>query len=378
MPELPEVETIRIGLSKLLPGKTIVGVWHDWPKSFPNSEIDVKEFLIGAKVLEVKRRAKVLLIELDSKYSLVIHLKMTGQLVFVAKNLEDRRCKIEDGRAAEKPTSKFQLLTSKDEVRFGAGHPNDSLIGKLPDKSTRVIFDFATGDKLFFNDQRKFGWVRLLPTAEVPNIDFFKKVGPELLDINFTAKDFEERLRRRPNSGVKAVILDQSVIAGVGNIYADESLWAAKIHPATPINKLTYRSIHVLFDKLTEVLRLSIEKGGSTDKNYVNAEGKKGSYLNFANVFRREGQPCPRCSTIPISRKTPSFPDRILSTANSFSSLNVPSGTSPSDKTIFARELIRPGNEGFYDRSSIIIKIRVAGRGTHICPTCQKPVKAKS
>src|SRR6202007_1504163 len=125
-------------LAKLLPGRVVAGVDFDWPKSFPNAEADVEQFLIGAKVVEVNRRAKVLLIELSSKYSLVIHLKMTGQLVF-------------RGSAQS----------------FGAGHPNASLIGKLPDKSTRVQLSFADGGQLFFNDQRKFGWMRLMPTAEV-------------------------------------------------------------------------------------------------------------------------------------------------------------------------------------------------------------------
>ena len=150
MPELPEVETVRIGLQDLLPGRVFKTVTHDTEKSFPNAAGDVNAFLIGASVERVKRRAKVLLIELSTGYSLVIHLKMTGQLVFVSA-----------------------------DTRFGAGHPNDSLINQLPDKSTRVEFTFKDDSKLFFNDQRKFGWVRLIPTAEVLNIDFMKKVGPE-------------------------------------------------------------------------------------------------------------------------------------------------------------------------------------------------------
>lgn len=289
MPELPEVETVRIGLTRLLPGREIVSATSDNPKSFPNSPDDVEKFLLGAKVVEVKRRAKVLVIELNTKYSLVIHLKMTGQLVFVGEG-----------------------------ERFGAGHPSDSLIHQLPDKSTRVVFEFSDGSHLYFNDQRKFGWVRLLPTAEVPNIDFFKKVGPEPLAADFTAKAFKERLSRRPNTSIKAAILDQTMIAGIGNIYADESLWGAKIHPATPVKYVPVAKLNKLFTAVQDVLRLSIEKGGSSDKNYVNAEGKKGSYLAFASVFRREGQPCPRCGTT-------------------------------------------------------IIKTRVAGRGTHTCPRCQKP-----
>lgn len=273
---------------RFLPGKEVASVTSDNPKSFPNAPKDVEEFLLGARVAHVKRRAKVLLVELDSKYSLVIHLKMTGQLVFVG-----------------------------DRERFGAGHPSDSLIHQLPDKSTRVVFTFTDGSHLYFNDQRKFGWVRLLPTAEVPNIDFFKKVGPEPLAADFTAKAFRERLERRPNTTIKAALLDQTVIAGVGNIYADEGLWGAKIHPAAAVKNVSIAKLNKLFTALQEVLRLSIEKGGSSDKNYVNAEGGKGSYLAFASVFRREGKPCPRCGTE-------------------------------------------------------IIKTRVAGRGTHTCPRCQK------
>jgi formamidopyrimidine-DNA glycosylase len=131
----------------------------------------VQRFLTGAKVVKVARRAKDLLIELDSKYSLVIHLKMTGQLVFVGgsdKKIGDEGLEIGEGQ--HKKNSQFSHLTSQIPERFGAGHPSDSLICELPDKSTRVIFTFADGSKLFFNDQRKFGWVRLMPTAEVVNL----------------------------------------------------------------------------------------------------------------------------------------------------------------------------------------------------------------
>jgi len=291
MPELPEVETIRAGLAELLPGRVVKDVWYDWDKSFPNAPADVARFLVGAKVEKVRRRAKVLIIELSGGWALIIHLKMTGQLVFVGK-----------------------------EQRFGAGHPNKDLISELPAKSTHVVIDFTDGSQLFFNDQRKFGWMRLMPALEIPEIDFFKKVGPEPLDDDFTVDRFIERLMRRKNSNIKAVLLDQTVVAGIGNIYADESLWSAKIHPLSPVADIPKAKLVLLYNAIRDVLNLSIQKGGSTDKNYVDAEGKKGSYLAFANVFRREGQPCPRCGT-PIE------------------------------------------------------KIRVAGRGTHICPHCQKAPK---
>jgi len=290
MPELPEVETVRAGLAKLLPGRVVADVWHDWPKGFPNAPTDVARFLVGAAATQVRRRAKVLIIELSSDYSLVIHLKMTGQLVFVGKE------------------------------RFGAGHPSDSLVAKLPDKSTRVVIDFTDGSKLFFNDQRKFGWMRLLPTLEVPEIDFLKKVGPEPLEDDFAVNDFVARLMTRKNSSIKAVLLDQTVLAGVGNIYADESLYAAKIHPEKGVGQISRTKLVALYSNLREILHMAIEKGGLTDRNYVNAEGKKGSYIDFAQVFRRVGQPCPRCG-------------------------------------------------------ATIEKIKVAGRGTHICPNCQKRPK---
>lgn len=287
MPELPEVETVRRGLSELIVGKVLSGATHDTPKSFPNTESDVKQFLVSAQVTAIRRRAKVLMIDLSTGYSLVVHLKMTGQLVFVSK-----------------------------DTRFGAGHPNDSLVNALPDTSTRVTLEFGDGSQLFFNDQRKFGWVRLMPTLEIPNLSFMQKVGPEPLEADFTAKQFAERFKRRARTSIKAAILDQSVIAGVGNIYADESLWGAKIHPQRLVETITPAEFKKLYTELREVMNVSIEKGGSSNRNYVNAEGKRGSYMDFARVFRREGLPCPRCGTT-------------------------------------------------------IEKLRVAGRGTHICPYCQ-------
>jgi formamidopyrimidine-DNA glycosylase len=315
MPELPEVETIKLGLSRLLPGKVVNDIWHDWPKSFPNAPADVAKFLVGAEVKRVRRRAKVLIIELNTEYSLVIHLRMTGQLVFAGKNQQNEEGRMQNAEKI-KLHSSFSIPHSS-EARFAGGHPSNSLVGELPDKSTRVVIDFKDGSKLFFNDQRKFGWMRLLPSTEVPEIDFMKTVGPEPLEDDFTAEKFIERLMKRKNSPIKAVLLDQKILAGVGNIYADESLWMAKIHPLTPVYKIARMKMIGLHSDLRDVLHLSIEKGGSTDRNYVNGEGKKGSYLSFANVFRRQGQPCPRCGTT-------------------------------------------------------IIKMRAAGRGTHICPREQK------
>lgn len=286
MPELPEVETVRRGLAGLIIGKTIRAESHDTAKGFPNDPAAVQQFLIGATITDVRRRAKVLIIDLTGEYSLVIHLKMTGQLVY-------------DGA-----------------VRFGAGHPNDSLINTLPDRSTRVTLEFTDDTRLFFNDQRKFGWVRLMPTAEIQELPFMQKVGPEPLEDDFTATLFAERFTRRANTSIKAALLDQTVVAGVGNIYADESLWGARVHPLRRVSTITDAEFDALYTDLREVMNLAIAKGGSSNATYVNAEGKRGSYMDFARVFRREGQDCPRCG-------------------------------------------------------ATIIKFKAAGRGTHICPVCQ-------
>jgi formamidopyrimidine-DNA glycosylase len=287
MPELPEVETVRRGLSRLLPGHRVLSIDSDWPRGFPNSPQDVEAHLVGASVVVVRRRAKVLLIDLSSGYTLVTHLKMTGQLVFRPATGE----------------------------AFGAGHPNDSLVGALPDKSTRVQLHLDGAD-LYFNDQRKFGWMRLVPTDQVEDMAFFQKVGPEPLEPEFTLKRFGERLSTRSGSSIKAVLLDQAVLAGVGNIYADEALWAAALHPLTRVRDISTVKQKALYEGLIAVLQLSIDKGGSTDRNYVNAEGQRGSYTDFARVFRREKLPCYRCG-------------------------------------------------------ATIVKTRVAGRGTHTCPVCQ-------
>jgi formamidopyrimidine-DNA glycosylase len=273
-------------------------------KSFQVDPED-KIWLENTVIKAVRRRAKVLMIDLSSDYTLLFHLKMTGQLVY------------------RKPNSELT-----DERNFAAGHPTGDWLVELPNKSTRVIFDFDDASSLFFNDQRKFGWIRLLPTDKVMAQKFLRELGPEIVDFTQTPipekiseaiyKEFLKRARRHSHAPIKAVLLDQKVVAGIGNIYADEGLWGAKIHPATKVKNLADRDLRKLLREVKSSMTASIESGGSTMQTFVKADGSRGNYLEFfANVFRREGQACPRC-----------------------------------------------GRE--------IIKIRVAGRGTHICPKCQK------
>jgi formamidopyrimidine-DNA glycosylase len=297
VPELPEVETVRRGLEKLIVGQQILDVEILNEKSFIFAGYEparlaspvLAKSVVGAEIVTTRRRGKVLIIDLTSGYSLVIHLKMTGQIVF------------------------------RGEENWGGGHPTDSFVAQLPDRSTRVIFTLSGHKKshIYFNDQRKFGWIKLIPTNEVEKIEFLARMGPEPWTENVCEK-FIKNVRRHANSMIKPAILDQSVIAGIGNIYADESLWLAKVHPETRVKNLADRKLAEICTAAGEVMQESIDSGGSTMQTYVRADGSRGNYLEkFAKVFRRDGLACPRC-----------------------------------------------GRE--------IIKIKVAGRGTHLCIKCQK------
>lgn len=289
MPELPEVETIKSGLDLFIVGHKFKEVKVLSEKTFPYAKEVTKTFVVGSRIKSVERRAKILIINLDSEYSLLFHLKMTGQIIY-------------DQKAGE---------------RFAGGHPTESMIHKLPDNSTRVIFIYDNGDKLYFNDQRKFGWIKLEPTSEVKNDSLIKRLGPEPLSEHFTLPGFKSVLKRRGRTPIKAVILDQSTVSGIGNIYADESLHLAKIHPATIAANLTDSEIKRLHRAIKEIIKRGIEYGGTSFTHYVNALGKTGDYLKHARVFRQTGRKCSVCGTE-------------------------------------------------------IVKTRVAGRGTHLCPKCQK------
>lgn len=289
MPELPEVETIRRGLAEVLPGRVIKQLEVRLPKVLQNAGAEGLERLEGAAVKDVRRRGKTLLLELGTEVTLLIHLKMTGQLIF----RED------------------------DQVKLAGGHPTSDMLGQMPNKYTHAIFHFTDGAELFFNDVRQFGYIRLVPTDEVPNLPTMLAYGPEPLDAQFTFQEFRHRLRRRPNAKLKPLLLDQTFLAGLGNIYVDEALNLAKLHPLQLAGSLTTAQGRALFDSIRVILRTALTYGGTSDNTYVTIRGGKGDYLNHARAYHRTGLPCLACGT-PISR------------------------------------------------------LVVAGRGTHYCPNCQK------
>ena len=289
MPELPEVETIKRGLEPLILKKKIVQVEVDpqTRKAFIGDEADV----VDATVIGLRRRGKALLIDLDNGHTMMIHLRMTGQLIWRGENEEDN---------------------------FAAGHPSKNFTDVLPNKQTRVSFVFEDG-ALYFNDQRKFGFVKVLPTEEVEQDKFIAELAKEPWEMS--VQEFYTKCQKHGKSPIKAVLLDQKIIAGLGNIYADESLFYASVHPETRAGDLTETQIALILEGAQSVMMASIDSGGSTMATYVKPDGSTGNYLeNFAQVFRREGKPCLRCG-------------------------------------------------------AIIEKSRVAGRGTHTCPNCQKPPK---
>lgn len=280
MPELPEVETIRRGLDELILQQKICEVKVFCAKSFQGDERAV----LGRKIKKLRRFGKALVIDLSGGVSLMIHLRMTGQLIY-------------DG-----------------EERYAAGHPSENFVADLPNRQTRVEFKLEKG-RLYFNDQRKFGFVKLIQTDQIKKEAFIQKLAKEPWAM--TPEELWQKLQKHQKAAIKSVLLDQTVVCGLGNIYADEALFEAKIHPKRQAGSLTIDETKTLLMAMRQVMDVSLQFGGSTMRNYVKADGSRGNYLDlFAKVYQREGQPCANCKTR-------------------------------------------------------IVKIKLAGRGTHFCPQCQ-------
>ncbi|MDO8429553.1 MAG: bifunctional DNA-formamidopyrimidine glycosylase/DNA-(apurinic or apyrimidinic site) lyase [Candidatus Daviesbacteria bacterium] len=263
MPELPEVETIKLGLQGQVVGQTIKKIEVLTPKSFQGDPRNVN----GQKISNVFRRAKMLGVELGNSWIVLFHLKMTGQIILVSNR-----------------------------ARFVGGHPTSDIQGEMPNNSTRVIFELDNGSKIYFNDQRKFGWVKAISSKLIANS--FNSLGPEPLEETFTLDVFKSQLQKRKNTPVKVVIMDQTVVAGVGNIYACEALFMANILPTRRIKDLTPKEVSKLHQAIVDVLTLGIKHGGSSRSHYVNSEGKKGHFLDFAFVYNRSGESCRTCQEV--------------------------------------------------------------------------------
>lgn len=271
MPELPEVETIVRGLRGPLVGRQFTGIRVGWQNLVARPSVEEFERgLVGQRILAVKRRGKYLVVALSGGDSLIVHLRMTGRLL---------------------------IVNSDDEF----------------DKHDHLIFELDDGKELRFNEMRKLGRVYLVDDED----EVVGGLGPEPLDDDFTLADFAILLSARRGK-IKPLLLNQRFIAGIGNIYADEALFAARIHPERKADTLTAEEIERLYDAIRQVLRQGIENSGTTLSAYRDAEGREGRNQEVLQVSRNTGQPCPRCGT-------------------------------PIERTV------------------------VGGRGTYLCPRCQKP-----
>lgn len=282
MPELPEVETIKNGLAKTIVGHKIKQIEVFSNKSF----LGKKERLLGSEIVLVERRGKNLIVSTDRANILLIHLKMTGQLIYL-----------------------------RGDKRLAGGHPSRDWLAELPNKHTRVMISFSNNSRLFFNDLRKFGWIKIIKNKDKQSL--LSGLGPEPLQKNFNDNYLFTVANKYPKRTIKQLLLDQSIVAGIGNIYADEALFLAKINPQSRPADLAKKDYQNLVTSVKKVLRLSLLHGGTSDRDYLNIEGKKGGMQNYLHVYHRQDQDCLLCG-------------------------------------------------------EKIVKIKLAGRGTHYCPNCQK------
>lgn len=276
MPELPEVETIKLGLQKYLVGKKILAVEIRLRRIFSGDEKNV----IGAKIISIERFGKGLVINLSNGYSIAVHIKLTGQLVY-----------------RDSTTAKLKL-----SPKVGTQIPNKftHVIIKLKSQNSKVGDENAY---LYYNDIRQFGWIKVIKTSDLKTIPFFKDLGPEppvtkamegqaLLTLN----KFKEIISKS-NIAIKPLIMDQTKIGGIGNIYANDGLFDARIDPRRKAKSLKLEEIKKLYGSILKVLKKGLENGGASELNYVNALGQEGKYQHHFLAYGRDGEKCVRCGS---------------------------------------------------------------------------------
>ena len=284
MPELPEVTTTVSGLQKVLPQMTISGLWTDLAKKDQTVKqfkrtikdekffLDFKKKVLGQKIIKVTRRAKNILIDISGEHTILIHLKMTGHLLF-------------GNYYQEKKTGKWLPRGSK-----ALADPFNRfvhLVFTLEDKKKNKKF-------LVFSDARKFGKVTLFRSKEISLIKDLKDLGPEPLEESFTFKVFKDRLALKPRGKIKIVLMNQNIIAGIGNIYSDEMLWQSGINPNSICIKIPDRKLKLLWEAMRQILEKSIILGGDSTSDYRNIKGEKGNFQKHHKVYRQSGKRCPK------------------------------------------------------------------------------------
>ncbi len=246
MPELPEVETIKRQLNLLVAGKKIKKVEVLLSKIVKMPLTEFKKAVRGAKIKEFNRRAKIIIVKLDNGWSLLVHLKMSGQLIF-------------DG-----PKNKY----------------------------THVIFYFSNGHHLAFNDLRQFGYIKLIKTEGLQDFLQKEKFGPEPFEKRFTLPLFVTLLDRRPNARIKQFLMNQKNIAGIGNIYSDEILFASRVHPLRKIKDLKPTEVKNIYQNIKKILAQAVKSKGTSADLYLDAFGREGDFFKHLKVYGRESEKC--------------------------------------------------------------------------------------
>jgi formamidopyrimidine-DNA glycosylase len=308
MPELPEVETIRLGLNKVLIGKKFLSIQILDKKIFPRDS----EKILNKTILGLDRRAKLIIFRFAGGINMVVHLKMTGQFIYNPSASFDKT-QDESSVQEKKRIAGGPRPTSPDEVVAG-GHQSEELFADVPNKHTRVIFKLPARAMLYYNDLIRYSWIKIMSDEDFEKLSA-EEFGPEPLSKNFT-KLYLKDLFSKKRSNIKKILTDQKQIAGIGNIYADEILYDAQIDPRRITTDLKENEIKKIYNSIKKILKLGIKHQGSSIKNYVDHEGKKGRMQNYFKVYGKNKEKC-EC-----------------------------------------------GGE--------IGKIRLNGRGTHFCPKCQK------
>jgi len=288
MPELPEVESLRLGLKKVLIGQKILSTKILNKKLISGNGTtriaDIKkekEFISGLKdknIISVERRAKNIIIKMENDSVIVIHLKMTGQLVY------------QDNKNKKINAIRNNIITG--------GHPIiESYKQDLPHKHTHIIFELEKG-MLYYNDVRQFGYVLYYENmAGAVGAGHFQKIGLEPFDKNFTLEYFKENIKKK-NKNIKSVLLEQSIVVGCGNIYADEICFASKVLPMRNCKTLDDKEIKSLHSNIISILENAIAHGGSSISDYLLADGSRGNYARLHKVYGKYNTPCTVCKNL--------------------------------------------------------------------------------
>lgn len=289
MPELPEVQTVVSELNRKLKNRRvksvkiftskIVGVGPlTLPPKRKGEEATVQKFikiLTGQKFLSVTRRAKLLIFNLSGPWSMLAHLKMTGQFIF------------EDKALKRKTNSQYRLLNKK-----------SAPLVQLPSKHTHAVLELEDGSTLYFNDVRKFGYLKLVHDDEIDQVRELKEFGPEPLAADYNFEKFFDTVKKSPNRQIKEVLMDSKVVSGIGNIYSDEILFHAGVRPTRKVASIKDPELNKIFHAIKPVLKKGIQAKGSSVGDFVRTDGSWGQMGKFHFVYGRKGQKCKKCGTI--------------------------------------------------------------------------------